>query len=64
MATLPRGLETWFREDLPLTQPKLPETVEQLVRLDERMGTVGGDRWFVAAAAESVVRECQELGIA
>ena len=37
-----------IREDLPLSQPKLAETTEQLLEFDLRVGKVGGDRWFVA----------------
>jgi len=37
-----------IREDLPLSQPKLPETAAQLLEFDHRVGKIGGDRWFVA----------------
>ena len=37
-----------IREELPINQPKLAETTEQLLELHRWMGKAGGDRWFVA----------------
>ena len=45
IADLRRAL---IREDLPLGQPKLAETTEQLLEMHRWMGEAGGDRWFVA----------------
>ena len=37
-----------IREELPINQPKLAETTEQLLEMHRWMGEAGGDRWFVA----------------
>ncbi len=50
-----------IRDGLPISGAQTRETVSQLLEWDRRLGTAGGDRWFVARADGEPAAGCRLL---